>query len=610
MAWQLTVYAVPMAGAAFISMTLAVIAFRSRDQQTALPLFGVLAGAGIWCAATALQISSTTVAVKTLWHNVRFLGPTIVAPSIFLFAAEFTNRKQWLQPRRLGVIAVLELVVLVAVWTNPVHALLRVDTALTSATGFPMLDVAYGPLLWAQTAYHYVLVLAATYWFVGEFRRARGTSSEMYRTQAGLVLAATLIPWAGNIAFVGGLSEVDFTPIAFVATGFLFAAGLFHYRLLDLVPIAWGRVVRNMDSGVLVVDGDDVIVDLNPRAEEIIDTDRSTLVGTQVSRVFAQFPDTIRKFADARDIQDQVRIVSDGVEKHYDVDVTPLSDSLGRDLGRVIVFSDITDRVKREETLQSRTQELERQNERLEEFAGVVSHDLRNPINVAQGQLMLGLEQVDASAGAEHFELVDESLDRMEEIIVDVLSIARQGQTVTDREEIDLDGLCIDAWMNVETPDAALDVTAATTMAGDRQRLLQVFENLFRNSVEHGSTSSRPEAGDAVDHGGNDVTIRVGDLADGFYVEDDGPGIPEDSREKVFEKGYTTAEDGTGFGLSLVEAAIEAHGWTITVGESEHADNGGARFEITGITSSPLDKSASTPSDHPREQRPDSVTDD
>jgi signal transduction histidine kinase len=98
--------------------------------------------------------------------------------------------------------------------------------------------------------------------------------------------------------------------------------------------------------------------------------------------------------------------------------------------------------------------------------------------------------------------------------------------------------------------------------------------------VEHGSTGNRPQADDSVEHGGPDVTITVGDLADGFYVTDDGPGIPEDDRELVFESGYSTASDGTGFGLSIVERLASAHGWEVRVTD---AADGGARFEITGV---------------------------
>jgi signal transduction histidine kinase len=136
----------------------------------------------------------------------------------------------------------------------------------------------------------------------------------------------------------------------------------------------------------------------------------------------------------------------------------------------------------------------------------------------------------------------------------------------------------------VVTDDATLTVTTGVTLYADRGRLKTLFENLFRNSVEHGSTDSRTQSGDSVEHGAtNDdsgVTITVGDLPDGFYLADDGPGIPASEREAVFEAGYSTNEGGTGFGLDIVREIVEAHGWTITATESEA---GGARFEITGI---------------------------
>jgi signal transduction histidine kinase len=118
----------------------------------------------------------------------------------------------------------------------------------------------------------------------------------------------------------------------------------------------------------------------------------------------------------------------------------------------------------------------------------------------------------------------------------------------------------------VDHKNAVLVVDDDLTFAVDPDRLQQLFENLFRNAIEHG---------------GDDVTIRVGAIENnGFYVEDDGPGIPEEKREDVFDSGFTTNRDGTGFGLAIVKEIVEAHGWTVSVADS---DEGGARFEVTDI---------------------------
>jgi signal transduction histidine kinase len=234
------------------------------------------------------------------------------------------------------------------------------------------------------------------------------------------------------------------------------------------------------------------------------------------------------------------------------------------------------DRAERERDLRERQHLFERQNERLEEFASVVSHDLRNPLNVAQGNLDLVRE----SGDLERLDAVSDAHDRMEQLISDLLALARQGRYVGDPSPTDLATAARSAWATVETDEATLELADLDPILADRERLVSLLENLFRNAVEHGSTSSRPEADDAVEHAGPVVTVTVGELEDGFYVADDGPGVPESDRETVFDRGYTTTDGGTGFGLAIVRDIAQAHDWAVTLTESA---SGGARFEFTGV---------------------------
>lgn len=154
----------------------------------------------------------------------------------------------------------------------------------------------------------------------------------------------------------------------------------------------------------------------------------------------------------------------------------------------------------------------------------------------------------------------------------------RQGKVVDSTAPTDVEAVVRAAWSPVSEPEVSLAVGDLPTVAADRDRLRQLLENLPGNAVEHGSTSNHSQArDDAVEHGA--IEIRVGSLPDGggFFVADDGLGIPENERERVFERGYTTREEGTGFGLAIVRAIAEAHGWSASVGESEA---GGARFEV------------------------------
>jgi signal transduction histidine kinase len=153
----------------------------------------------------------------------------------------------------------------------------------------------------------------------------------------------------------------------------------------------------------------------------------------------------------------------------------------------------------------------------------------------------------------------------MEELIEDLLVLAREGGNTGETEPVDLGELLSDCRETVSAPEASFVVDTDRQIRADRSRLQQLFENLVRNAIEHG----RP-----------DVTVTVGDLADGFYVADDGPGIPAEEHEQVFETGFTTTEDGTGLGLNIVKQIADAHGWDVAVTES---DDGGARFEFTGV---------------------------
>ena len=228
------------------------------------------------------------------------------------------------------------------------------------------------------------------------------------------------------------------------------------------------------------------------------------------------------------------------------------------------VTRNVTERVERE-------RQLRQQNERLGEFASVISHDLRSPLNVAQGRAALLAEQGES----EHLDPLLQALDRMEAIVKDTLTLARQGDTISETESVSLTNLAAKCWATVDTDDATIEIVNEMTFQADPDRLRHVFENLFRNAVEHG---------------GPDVTVTVGPIepmhtstradADhraGFYVSDDGPGIPVEKRDEVFEPGHSSAQGGIGFGLTIVKRIVQVHGWELSVADGT---DGGARFEF------------------------------
>lgn len=214
---------------------------------------------------------------------------------------------------------------------------------------------------------------------------------------------------------------------------------------------------------------------------------------------------------------------------------------------------------------------LTAQNERLDQFAAVVSHDIRNPLNVAQGRLELVREE----CSSPHLDDVERAHERIEGLLKNLLRLARDGQQVGDVEPVDLADVVKEAESDVPSKlrvvvecDAGAD--DAVAMEADRGRLRELLSNLLANAADHGAE-----------------TVHVGWISDekGFFVADDGPGIPVADRERVFEHGFTTDEDGSGFGLAIVQDIAEAHGWTVSVTESE---SGGARIEVRTDPEAPV----------------------
>ena len=211
--------------------------------------------------------------------------------------------------------------------------------------------------------------------------------------------------------------------------------------------------------------------------------------------------------------------------------------------------------------LEQTNDRLMMKNEQLDQFVDVASHDLRNPVNVAQGRIELAREEFDS----EHLEKADDALSRMNTLITDLVSLTKAGDQIEEVVPVNLGTVSQSAWGSVDTKDASLRVDTDEVISADESRLRQILENLFRNSIEHG---------------GEDVTVTVGTFDNGFYVEDTGAGIPDELRRHVFKDGVTAGGEGAGLGLTIIQQISNAHGWEIS---AEQSVGGGARFEFTDV---------------------------
>lgn len=280
------------------------------------------------------------------------------------------------------------------------------------------------------------------------------------------------------------------------------------------------KIFQHTNDGVMIVDLEtERFIDVNPAACELLGYSRGELLSMHPEDIHPDDIDRIRAEFITQVVESGTGFTDEltCLTKSGETVPTEISgaalnpaDENGEPTQMVTMLRDISERVANREALEEKV-------ERLDRFAGIVSHDLRNPLGVIKGYTKLVRE----------------------------------------------------TWNGLDTRSATLRVESSCTLDADPTRLREALENVFENALEHA---------------GPTVTVRVGSLEEtnrkGFYIEDDGPGIPESEREAVLEWGHSTTTEGTGFGLAIVDSIIEAHGWEIEVRESE---SGGARFEITGL---------------------------
>lgn len=257
---------------------------------------------------------------------------------------------------------------------------------------------------------------------------------------------------------------------------------------------------------------------------------------------------------DGDEIVQAVKSYSDGeITFHLEQTRVPWRDESGEIRGIVGHSRNVTREV-------SSREELEQKNRRLDQFASYLSHDLQNPLQVADGYLTLAREGDEAA-----LDEIESALARMERLIEDIQVLAKgERDTKSELRNVDFVEAIETVWDLVPKRDATLeiDVPDGTIINAARRELRPMLENLVKN---------------ALDHGGDDVAIRVGTGNDGFFIADDGPGIPPGERSEIFEQGFTTSDSGTGTGLAIVSEVVDGHDWEIDVSESA---DGGARFEI------------------------------
>ncbi|WP_338009508.1 histidine kinase N-terminal 7TM domain-containing protein [Natronoglomus mannanivorans] len=605
---------------------------RNRENPGSTWFAVAVGSVSVWLACVGLYYFVDELWAVLALYNTVLLAITVCFFSWLLIAIEFATGKR--PPRSvLVVLGVLAIGYFLVLWTNYfwLHELVyrASGTFVDDGGGF---NTGREPLFWVHMVVVYVIVFASSAVFVAEWLNASGPRKQ----QAG-ILAVT--PAVGVVASLLWFAEVlrlpfDPTPVGVTVSIVLLGWALYRTEFLDITPVATRTVVEEMPDAVVIFDDRDRVVEWNRAARTLFSVEDPSVGMTAASFFESVSSDVLAQLVGPDRPDSQISIDLDGRPRQFSVSrfsITPDQTPIGH----VVVLRDVSD-------LKQREMQLLAQNERLEEFTDIVSHDLQGPLMEIRGSANMTISTGDVT----HVDRVVDATDRIDELVTDLLRLARTGRQLDAEVPVELDEVARRAWSHVWSPSAELVVETDRVVLGDPNRIQQLFENVFRNSVEHGtddgetdspivdrstpSSSGDPSVDrvfDGIDqdlqgdereaddpsvgerklssddrdepldsdqttvgssvlsesHGAeppDTVRISVGPLQDGFYIEDDGAGIPQEERPRVFEKGYTNTSTGTGIGLSIVRQIVDAHGWSIQLTDGA---TGGARFEITGV---------------------------
>lgn len=529
MSWSISGFALLIFGSGLLTILIGLAASRERPDPMAWPIALLMFAVAGWAIPHAISLGYTDTNTIAFWHRVRYPG-TVLAPVAYLvIALRYAGYDRLLTRRVYGLLAVVPLLTIIAVWTNSIHRLFwqSLDTAVID--GATVFIPEFGPLYWVNLGYLYLVTLIGLYLFGERIVRA----GPVYRKQALVMFIAAITPLLTNVAMQLGIGPdpmVDLTTTSLAISGAMFALALFHFDLLEVRPVARDRLVEDLDDGVIVVGPDGRIRDFNPTAAEILE-------GVRIDRPADEiFPPDL-----SSDGGELVKETQSGTRR-YRTRSTPLTDGHGNEIGQIIYMNDITDLIQREQ--------------RISVLNRILRHNIRNELNLVLGRLDSLARQAGAE-GSDEVQSASASIDRILEFADNARHIERtlqESETMMAVSAVDVANAVI-ADAKATYPEAEIQLDAApdipmgaSAMVVDERLFEMALSELVENAIVH-NTAAIPRV---------EIGIRQQEGALKVSVADNGPGIPGEEQAILDTRGETPLAHGSGLGLWLVH-------WTATL---------------------------------------------
>jgi PAS domain S-box-containing protein len=556
MSWQYSPLAIILVIATVFLCAFTFFAWKRHHMPGMFPILVFFTGATLWSGASAFSLMQTDLATSIVMGWLASPAIVTIPVAYLLFALWYTEHD--IRPSRLflALLFVIPVLSVTLLLTNNIHHLFYTGfVPLDGPRGSLLWTVSRGPLFWITSSYSFVLILTAFLLFVLRYR----TVGTLFRTQIYLVLAAGVVPFLATLIFLFDLGPVagfDWTPATFVISGFAFVGATVYFELFSLQPLAYSLLIRTMKDGVVATNTEGRITLINPAASSLLGVTEDEGTGRSLADFAPGLAPFLNSATPASDPEgSEIILPLSGSPRTYDVQRVPIPSGRDHDGGTIITLRDITDRKSAETG-------FKKANRKLNLLSGIVRHDVKNKLTSLFIYLDLASER---GCG----DVQREELARVRNSAEGILTLVDFTQEYQDL------GVSAPSWQNVgETlKDAAGSLDCSGVRIVDGTGGLEVladnlFERVIYNLLDNALRYAR---------GMKTFTVRF-TLNDGvltLYAEDDGPGVPDNEKERIFERGFGK---NTGLGLFLVREILGITG--ITIRERGEPGNG-ARFEIT-----------------------------
>jgi PAS domain S-box-containing protein len=570
--WQFTPLAIPLFVGAILLGIAAVLALIRGSSPAARYLVLINGLAAIYVIAYGIELGQTTVAGILLWSKVEYIGLIPIPTAMLTLVLAYTGRQRWLTRANVLLLLTVPALTIGFAWTNEHHGWIWRDLAAVPATWGYVADFSPGFWYWVNVLTIYATIVGAAILLLRTYARA----PTLHRRQIRVILAGLMVPMASHLIYLSirvsslPLLNLDWQAYAFIVTALVITWGMLNRQLFDIGPVARDAIFESMDDSVIVLDGQQRVVDLNPAAETTLGWTRAEVIGQSVEALLPKEQQEIleRFIGDAKPRAEIT--VEDRV---FDISVSLLHHRRQPSAGWLIVLRDVTER--------------DNLIKELDAYAHTVAHDLKSPLAVMLGYGSVIEESSDlppeVQAGAR---AIVRTGRKMRHIVDDLLLLAivrRQDKVPTER--VDMATVVGEALQRLADPIAEADAEIALPerwpdAQGYAAWIEEIWINYLNNALKYGGRPPRIELGaDEPDQG----MVR-------FWVRDNGRGLTEKEQARLFAPFTRLAPGrikGHGLGLSIVHRIVDRMDGQAGV-ESEVGRGSTFYFTLPAADSPPL----------------------